>query len=265
MSDAAPIEVEQRDGVTILRLARPAQRNALVAEMRAALTEAIPAFFADAGAGCLLLTGMGESFCAGGDLKTFSATARPQDNRARIQYSQNWAAQLLTGQKPVVMAVNGAAVGAGFGLAMLGDVVLAGAGAFFQPAFPLVAMVPDLALGQTLPRAVGSQRARDILLTNRRVDAAEAGAIGLVARVVADDQLFDEAFTVARRLAQGPRLALGLTKALVRQGFDLDTPAYFELEAAYQAVAMGSADHAEGLDAFIAKRRPRFGAEEAGG
>lgn len=253
-----PLDIEQRDGVTILRLARPEQRNALTPEMREALSGAIEVFAADPGAGCLLITGMGDSFCAGGDLRGFSPGQRPHANRDRIRLAQSWVLRLMSVEKPVIMAVNGAAAGAGFGLALAGDVLVAGARAYFQPAFPLVGMVPDMGLAKTLPQAVGGPRARDILLTNRRVEADEALGIGLVSRVFPDEALFDEALAIARRLAAGPRVALALSKSLLAAGQEMDMASFAQLEAAFQGLAMGSADHEEGVTGFMEKRRPAF-------
>lgn len=261
MIDGPPILVEQADGVMIVRLNRPGQRNALVEEVRDMLGDTLDRYVADADARCLLIAGAGENFCAGGDVKSFATPARPEANRARIQTTQRWARALLTCEKPVVTAVNGAAAGAGFGLAMLGDVTVAAEGAFFLPAFSLVGVCPDLLLGWTLVHRVGVQRASDILLANRKVEADEALAIGLVARVVAAETLFEEALALATKLARAARPAIGLTKRLLHTATTTDLATYAEMESAFQGIAMGSADHAEGVSAFIDKRRPQFGRE----
>jgi 2-(1,2-epoxy-1,2-dihydrophenyl)acetyl-CoA isomerase len=259
MSGDAALLVERAGSITVLRLNRPAQRNALVQEIKDALPGALDAFFGDPAQRCLVVTGVGDCFCAGGDVSSFGQQVPPEVNQRRIQTTQSWARKILTGVKPVVMAVNGPAVGAGFGLAMLGDIMIASPRAFFQPAFSGVGMCPDGLLGITLQHAIGAPRAREILLTNRKVAAEEAAALGLVSRVVADDVLFDEAMKTARLLAEAPQPATGLTKTLLRAAAESDLDSYCQMEAAFQAIAMGSADHAEGVAAFQEKRRPVFG------
>lgn len=250
--------VEVRDRVMIVRLNRSDARNALTDEIRTLLVPAVHAYFDTTEARCLLITGTDKAFCAGGDLRAFAEGQSAAKARARMQAAHRWVSRLLTGEKPVVVAVNGPAVGAGFGLAMLGDLVLASESAFFQPGFSLVGLVPDYALGLTLPRLVGTGRAKEILFTNRRVDSAEALALGMTIARVPDEELFERAFEAALRLAEAPSLAIGLTRGLVRQGFDLSVDAYLDQEAHAQAQAFASDDHAEGVEAFRARRAPRF-------
>jgi 2-(1,2-epoxy-1,2-dihydrophenyl)acetyl-CoA isomerase len=245
-----------------LSLNRPEQRNAMVAELRDGIGAAIKVFLDNADARCLLITGEGGHFCAGGDVSSFATPARPAANRARIQSTGKWARQLLTCEKPVITAVSGAAAGAGFGLALLGDITLMADDAYFFPAFPMVGVCPDMMLGWTLVQRVGTQRAADILLRNRKVEAEEAAAIGLVAQALPADELFDEALALAKKLACSSRPAIGLTKLLLHAASTTDPASYAELESAYQGIAMGSADHAEGVMAFIEKRRPEFGQED---
>ncbi|GAA4819026.1 enoyl-CoA hydratase-related protein [Sphingosinicella ginsenosidimutans] len=246
------------NGVAVLKLAEPETRNALSPAIRSALEAAVPALLADEAVRCLLLTGTGRSFCAGGDLRTMEAIPSPQESRARLARSHAWLRALIEAEKPIVTAVNGIAVGAGFGLAMVGDIIIAADDALFVPGFPLVGVVADYGLGRTLPRAIGVVRAKDILLTGRKVDAAEALAIGMVSRIVPADRLESEAEAIARQLAEGPAVSLGLTKRLVDRGFDGDAAAYLALEGFAQAAAFGSADHREGVAAFREKRTPRF-------
>lgn len=259
MTVAPAILVERADGLTVARLNRPDGRNALVAELKVAMRALVDDFVEDDAQRCLLITGVGDSFCAGGDVKSFAMPATAAENRARIQGTQHWAMRLLTCEKPVITAVNGAAAGAGFGLALLGDITLVADTGFFKPASPRIGVCPDALLGWTLVHRVGLARAGEILLDDRRVDAAEAVAIGLAARIVPSDQLLTEALELGRRLAGAARPAVGLTKRLLHAAATTDLAGYAELEAAYQGVAMSSQDHAEGVAAFLEKRRPRFG------
>lgn len=246
------------DGVATLRLAEPDSRNALSPAILAALEGAVPALLADAAVRCLVITGTGRSFCAGGDLRSLGAPSGPQESRQRLARSYAWLEALLSAEKPVITAVNGVAVGAGFGLAMAGDIVIAADSAAFIAGFPMVGVVADYGLGRTLPRAVGSVRAKDILLTGRKVDAAEALAMGMVSRVVPADALEAEATALARQLADGPTVALGLTKKLIDQACEGSPAGHFDREGFAQATAFGTADYREGVSAFLEKRAPKF-------
>lgn len=251
------VSVERRGGVALVRLNRPKTRNALGPEVKAGLEAAIPALMSDPGVRCLVLTGTDDAFCSGGDLTNMQDRAAPAV-RARLEASHAWARLLLTGEIPVVAAVNGPAAGAGFSLAMLCDIVLVGEGAYFQAGFPAVGAVPDIGLALTLPRAIGMARARELLLTNRRVHAAEAVTLGIAVRACPQADLLSQALETAQAIAAGPRPSLGLTKLLLNQAYG-PIERFLEQEAMAQAVAFGSADFAEGVDAFLTKRKPAFG------
>jgi 2-(1,2-epoxy-1,2-dihydrophenyl)acetyl-CoA isomerase len=251
------IELERKGRVALLRLNRPKNLNALGPEIKAGLASQIPALMDDEGVGCIVITGVAEAFCAGGDLANMSDRGAPSV-RERLKAGHAWTHRLLTGETPVVAAVNGVAAGAGFSLAMMCDIVLVAETAYFKPGFSGVGAVPDLGLALTLPRAVGMARAREILLTNRRVEAAEAVAIGLAARACPPADLMAEALKVAEQIAAGPRPALALTKLLLNEAYGSIERFLFE-ESMAQAVAFGSADFAEGVDAFLGKRRAQFG------
>ena len=141
---------------------------------------------------------------------------------------------------------------------MLGDIVIAARSAWFMGGFGMIGVAADYALGRTLPRAIGAVRAKDILFSGRRVDADEAERIGMISRLVADDQLDREAIALARQLAEAPTAALALTKRLVAAGFEGSAADFLDQEGRAQATAFGTADHREGVAAFIAKRAPRF-------
>ncbi|MCP9628880.1 enoyl-CoA hydratase-related protein [Rhodopseudomonas palustris] len=250
---------ERRDDVMIVRLNSPASRNALQPAVKHQLETRIPELLADASVRCLVITGTGPSFCAGGDISNMADRGAPQVRR-RMQVTHNWAQRLLAAEKPVIAAVNGSAAGAGFSLALLCDIVLMSDQAYFRAAFPGLGAAPDLGLALTLPRAIGAMRAKDILLTNRRVDAAEAQALGIATRVVPADQLLDAAVALAAELAAGPATSLGLTKMLVNGAF-APIEQFFALEAFAQGVAFGSDEFAEGVAAFLGKRKPDFKAK----
>ena len=252
------VTMERSDGVMILRLAQPATRNALNPAIKARLEALTPAFFDDPSARCLLITGSDEAFCAGGDITSLSEPQTPASVRTRMARSHDWIERLLEGEKPVITAVNGPAVGAGFGLALLGDIVLASDRAWFRAGFSAIGAAADYGLGRTLPRAVGAPRARDMLLSNRKVEATEALNIGLISRLFSHDTLQDEALGLARQLARAPTVGLGLTKRLVNLGFAASTSDYLREEGLAQAIAFSTDDHAEGVAAFLEKRKPDF-------
>jgi 2-(1,2-epoxy-1,2-dihydrophenyl)acetyl-CoA isomerase len=252
----AGVLFERVGGVAVITLNEPDTSNALSATIRDGLMQHLEQAESTPEIRCVLLTGTGRTFCGGGDIRGFDDRT-PVTVRARLLNSQKLAAY-LTGEKPVVMAVNGAAAGAGFGLAMLGDVILVAPEARFIPAFPRIGAVPDLGLAYTLPRAVGLSRAKDILLRNRDVSSTEAMAIGLAHERVEGGRLMEEALAVATALSEGATVALGMSKALMQGSFDMSAKQFFQAEAAAQALAFSSQDFGEGVAAFRAKRRPNF-------
>ena len=258
MSDGPAILIETGADVTLWRLNRPAARNAISPEMKAALTAGAEAFRDDPAQRVLVITGSGGTFCAGGDLATMDAAAGPVATRERLATTHAFVRLLSDVEKPVITAVNGPAVGAGTALALLGDIVIAGKGAFFQAGFPRIGALPDMGLLHTLPRALGLPRAMDFILTDRRVEAEEALAIGLASRIVPDAELEDTVRSIAERLAQGPGVSLGLSKRLMQLGLTETLDSFLTRESTGQAVAFGTEDFAEGLAAFRDKRRPRF-------
>ncbi len=253
------VVVEKRGAVALVRLNQPETMNAISPDIKAGLTAHIPALTADPTIRCLVITGTGNAFCAGGDLRNMTDRRAPAVF-ARMQQSYAWVEHLVTGKTPVIAAVNGAAAGAGFSLAMLCDLVLVSEEASFRAGFPNIGAAPDLGLAFTLPRVVGMQRARELLLTNRRVTAEEAVTLGLALRSIPPASLLDEAMAMAEQIAAGPALSLGLTKMLLNEAMGPTFPAFLEKEAMAQAIAFGGAEFAEGVQAFLEKRRPNFAA-----
>jgi 2-(1,2-epoxy-1,2-dihydrophenyl)acetyl-CoA isomerase len=256
-SDAVAL-VERNGGVLSIAMNRVASRNALDGPMKDALQAAAEAFCGDATLRCLVITGSERIFCAGGDLRTLSDERRPTEVRQRMAQMHGIAKMLTACEKPIITAVNGAAVGAGFGLALFGDIVVAAEDAFFMAGFPKVGAVPDAGVIYHLPRAVGMAQAKDILLTNRKVGAAEALAIGLVSRVLPRATFRADVLALAEQLAAGPSVSLGLTKALLNHSHRDGIEDFLTREQLAQAVVFGTDDFAEGNRAFMEKREPRF-------
>ncbi len=248
------LHTERMGGVWRVRLQDSARRNALSAEMKTALLDAVQTWAHDPDLRCLLLCADGPAFCAGGDLSTLGQDRSPVAARARIASSHQLLRLLTETEKPVVCAIQGAAVGAGFSLALAGDITLASEGAWFASAFAQVGALPDLGALHTLPRLVGMARAKDLLMTGRRVSAQEAAAMGMVSRLLPEADFDAAALSVAQQLAAGPGVSLGLSKTLMHSGLS----AFLAQESLGQATAFASADFAEGLAAFAEKRPAEF-------
>jgi 2-(1,2-epoxy-1,2-dihydrophenyl)acetyl-CoA isomerase len=164
-------------------------------------------------------------------------------------------------EKPIVGAINGVAAGAGISVAMACDIIIASENASFIEAFARVGLVPDTGSTWFLPRLVGPARAAEMMFTGDPVDAATAERIGLVNRVVTADKLMDEATALAARLAKAAPISLALTKRALNRVFELDLDEALDFEAQLQSIAGRSADHREGVAAFVEKRPADFKGE----
>lgn len=251
------IEMRRIGAVAVLKLNEPKSMNAFSAGIKDGLETLVPAVTSDPDIRAVVITGEGRAFCAGGDIRNMD-DRRTTAVHARMRRHQKWLMPLLNAPKPVVTAINGAAAGAGLSLALTGDIIIAGRAARFKAGFPGLGAAPDLGLAYTLPRVVGMLKAKELLLTNRELNAEEAQAFGLVTRVVEDAALMDQAIETATLVAQGPTTSLGLTKNLLQRAYELPLEAFLEAEAGAQVVAFGSEDFAEGVAAFKGKRKPAF-------
>lgn len=250
--------IEAAEGVLSVRMNAPHNRNAIGAEMKQALYAQARRFADDDSLRCMLLIGTDDIFCAGGDLRTMQNDRSTVGTRRRMAATHASIRLLMGCEKPVLTAVNGAAVGAGLSLSQIGDVVIAAEGAYFMAGFPNVGVLPDMGLLYNLPRAVGRVQANDLLLTNRRVDAAEALSLGLVSRVLPREGFQEAALALARRIAAGPAVPFGLAKALMASAGKDSFDEFLLKESLAQAVVFGTEDFVEGNAAFMAKRKPRF-------
>ncbi len=264
--NSRPMTLDVEDGVARLVLTRPEGRNAVDEDFATALLDAADRCAADESIRVVLLTATGRFFCVGGDVDAFAglgenATAVVSGLAKRFHAG---IFRLATMAKPLVTAINGPAAGAGLGLAILGDIALAARSAHFTVGYSAIGLTPDGGASWLLPRLIGLRRAQEMVLTNRRVGSEEAAAIGLVTRVVPDEDLAVEAAAVARALACGPTAALGECRRLLLASANADFAAQLAAEAKAIGLAAGSADGREGAAAFVAKRPARFSRSNAG-
>jgi 2-(1,2-epoxy-1,2-dihydrophenyl)acetyl-CoA isomerase len=260
-TDVAPpptVRVDVADEIATITLERPDALNALTGPMLADLLAAFHRVGRDRAIRAVILTGAGRAFCAGQDLKErLAPDAPPLAVVVRERYNPIIAAMRALDQ-PIVGAVNGVAAGAGASLAFACDVRVAAETASFALAFGRIGLVPDSGATWFLPRLIGPAKAAELALTGATLSAADAERFGLVAKVVPPEALADAARDIAGRLAALAPLALAQTKRALERSWSLDLDAALEEEAWRQGIAGGTADHAEGIAAFVEKRTPRF-------
>lgn len=253
------IEIDD-GGLARVTLRRGGAGNAIDLDLARGLLDAARAC-ERAAVRAVLLTGEGKSFCVGGDLREFSRLSGEALEKHLTAVTDALHGALRTfaaSDAPVVAAVQGAVAGAGIGLAAAADVTLAADDASFTAAYTGIGYSPDAGVSWFLPRLVGPKRALDLLLTNRRLPAAEAAAIGLVSRTVAPDRLAAEAEGTAEALRRGPTTAFGATRRLVAAGLTADLGPHLDREAGALAAAAASETGREGVAAFLGKRAPDF-------
>ncbi|NOT02484.1 MAG: 2-(1,2-epoxy-1,2-dihydrophenyl)acetyl-CoA isomerase [Phycisphaerales bacterium] len=254
--------VENENAVRTLRLNRPDVLNAFNDDLLAALVKETKAAVRDDSVRCLVIAAAGRAFCSGQDLDTVKARMADPLAPELGQHLRNLynplIATIRTMEKPVIAAVNGVAAGAGCSLALACDLRVAAASASFIEVFINVGLVPDSGSTFTLPRLVGMGRAMEMVFTGRKVDADEALRIGLVNQVVPDDDLPAATIKLATKLASLPTRGIGLTKRAFNRSWTVDLDDQLEYEACLQTTAGKTADHAEGVRAFLEKRKPQF-------
>lgn len=253
------IEVSVADRIATVTVNRPDKLNALNATVIAELDDVAGRVVREPEIRAVLLTGAGRGFCAGQDLEEVRPGAAVNDFAA---HARNAYTPIVRGlralEKPVVCAVNGVAAGAGANLALACDLVLAAEEASFVQVFAKIGLVPDTGGSFFLPRLVGMARATALAMLAEKITAAQAVEIGLIYRACPAASLDEEASKLAVHLATQPTLGLGLTKRLLNATWDNDLETQLELEAECQGAAGRSADYAEGVAAFLAKRKPVF-------
>ena len=254
-----PLVTTSMEGaVLVIRLCSPENRNSMTMELREQVGEAVELAERDRAVRTVFLTAEGPTFCSGGDLNMLQKACDPWPVHRRFRNLSRWLVPLITLDKPVVVGVRGAAVGGGMGLALTGDVVIAGESAKFVSGFFRLGVVPDIGTMYHLPRLIGMARAKNFLFSGGTMSAQEALELGLVAKVVADDQLEDAGLTEAARLAEGPAEIMGLAKTLMARSFETTLADMFAFEGFGQVLAMSSPEFREGLSAALERRNADF-------
>lgn len=247
--------------IAVFEHMRPAARNALSMHLRSDYADMLD-LVEEHGARALVLTGSGGSFCAGGDVKTMherqALGTQTSGVRKRLLDMHQWLQRLRDLEIPVIAAVDGPAWGGGFAIALCADFVLATPQASFCMAFLRVGALPDMGVLHLLPRAIGLQKAKELLMTGRRVDVPEAERLGIVLSTHEPDVLLQEAKRYAERFLGASRVALGMTKRLANKAYETDPATMAELEAVAQVVCLSEPEHAEAIARFSRKESIQY-------
>ena len=251
------IEFVRNGSIATIKLNRPDKYNAVNEPMKKALAEAFAELRLDDGVRAIVLTGNGKAFCAGGDVSTMGNFS-PKSLQTRLRTTHKMLLDIDAIEKPVIASVRGAVMGIGWSLAMVCDQIIASETAVFAQVFKNIGVIPDGGALYFLAQNLGALRVKDLVLSGRRVPAEEALQLGLVTRVVPDDKLEAETLALAENLANGPTLAYGIGKKLLKQMYTPALETVLDSELWAQTGAVLSDDHKEGAQAFREKRKPVF-------
>lgn len=258
--DYETILFSKEDGVGTIVLNRPDKLNPLNRKMVQELKDAIEGVKEDRAIRVLVITGQGNGFCVGGDLKLLRELAVLKPIQARLFFREIHRIYLSLREldQPVIAAVNGHAVGAGCDFALACDIRIASDRASFGAVYTTLGYVPDVGASYFFPRLVGVARACELIFTGDIIDAGRAEKIGLVNRVVPHHKLEEETKKFAARLARGPFLAIAMAKNAIYRGLNSDLASQLDYEGYLAGVSLHTEDLKEGLTAFLEKRDPKF-------
>lgn len=268
MNSSVIREIDSESGFATLTLNRPDRLNSLSNELLEALAQAIEEVASDDTVRAVILTGSGRAFCSGADTDemtggTGDGPHKPGPGGAEeLRRGFRLAQQVILGiykmEKPVIAAINGPAVGAGFDLSCACDIRIASRSARFMAAYIHVGLFPGYGGTWLYPRLFGQAKATELMFTGNYLEVDEAKSLGFLNDVVEDGDLVEAAEKMARRIASGPPIAIRLAKTMMRRGMSMDLETSLEMSAAAEAITLSSGDHAEGMDALRQKRRPKF-------
>ncbi len=254
--------LEKKDGIATITLNVPDKMNALTVKMQKSLPLAVDEIAKDDEVRVVIVTGAGRAFSAGGDINLLKAIAEGTLEQSRYMrlkmVGHYWADAFLRMDKPVIAAINGDCVGAGFPLALSCDIRIASETARFGSVFVNMALIPDCGLTYFLPRIVGTSKALELMFSGKLISATEAERLGIVSQVVPPDELMKVTQELAARIAQQPPIALELTKRLVYRGIRDDIAHHIDWETYAQQLCFQTDDFKERALAFLEKRpRPQ--------
>lgn len=260
MSEFECINYSVENGVAHIQLSRPDAANSFNVPLSRGLMHAASRASEDPNVRAVILSGEGKMFCAGGDVAAMAESKERVGEMLKeiTTYLHTAISHLTRMNAPLIIAVNGTAAGAGFSLAAIGDMVLASDKAKFTMAYTGIGVSPDGSSSWFLPRLIGMRRTQELMLTNRLLSAEEACDWGVVNKVVAGDELLDEAQALASKLAAGPTLAHGRIKQLLASSFNESLETQMDMEARGIAAMVNCEDGKEGIGAFVEKRKPSF-------
>lgn len=252
-----------KDRIATMTLNRPERLNALGGSLREDLLDAIQKAGADDEVRVIVITGAGRGFCSGGDVKAMSEREKSGDGGAikdkYVPIRDRIVIAMRECPKPIIAAVNGAAAGAGMSMAMACDIRLAANTAKFSQAFVKRGLHPDWGGSWFLPRIVGTAKACELIFTGDAIDAQTAFDLGILNAVVAPEALMEETYKLAKKIADGPPIAIQLAKRAIYHNEDVDLKAGLEFESFAQNITKETEDYREGVKAFVEKRAPKFG------
>jgi len=258
MNTKSSILIGTEGGVRTIQFNRPEVFNSFNQSMGRAFQAALDEAAADEHVRCVVITGAGKAFCAGQDLKEVTAPDAP-DFTEIVERTYNESIRRIRAmEKPVIGAVNGVAAGAGANIALACDLTIAKQSASFIQAFSKIGLIPDSGGTWMLPRLIGMQRAAALTFFGDKLPADQAVAMGLIYNAVPDEEFETAVTELANRLAAMPTRGLGLTKRAFNLGWDNELSAHLTLERDLQMEASQTADYAEGVAAFLEKRKPAF-------
>lgn len=260
MADFETIKFTKIGGVATITLDRPDAANGINLPMANELLTVAIDCSDDPAVRAVVLTGNGKLFSAGGDVKSFAPSQGNSSSLLKELTAILHAAisRMARMDAPLIVAVNGAAAGAGFSLAVAGDIVLSAKSAKYTMAYTMVGMSPDASASFYLPRLIGLRKAQELMITNRTLSAEEAFQWGAINRVVEDGEVLSVAMALAQQLASGPTRSYGMIKKLLHASFNNGLETQMELESSGIAAMSQTEDGKEGIMAFIEKRAPDF-------
>lgn len=259
VQEVAEVEIERLGGVALLALNRPHRRNALDLESRKLFAELVEEVVHDDAVRAIVITGRGGHFSTGGDINSMKGgNIEAEAGRKRMRNALKKAELLYGCDKPVIAAVEGCAYGGGFGLALQADMIIASETARFCMSFVKMGLMPDNLSMYTLPRVVGVQRAKALMMSAREIGADEALDLGIAAEVVAEGEALARALEIAEALSNASPVVNAMMKAGLNNSLSSDVRAMSEYEATAQGVAFSSQFHRGAVESFLARRPSSF-------